>query len=137
MAGSVCSEKDFLLVTDDEEIIAEMIGETVGEFGCAYVAFSRPLEALSYYKANFHKVSLLIVDLRMPELSGPDLIRKSLEINRDLSVVLLTNYVGESVPADVHHLAKRILAKPFTRAELRDAVREALNRGGDSINQFS
>lgn len=128
MTTAVCGEEDFLLVTDDEEIIAEMIGELVEEFGCAHIAFNRPLEALEYYSANSPRVSLLIVDLRMPDLSGADLIRKALEINPGLSTILLINYIGEIVPDDISHLAKRILLKPFTRAELMDAVRGALGK---------
>jgi CheY-like chemotaxis protein len=128
MGAAICHKEDFLLVTDDEEIIAEMIGELVEELGCAHIAFSRPLEALEYYKANSPRVSLLIADARMPDLSGPDLIRKALEINPDLSTILLVNYVGESIPDDISRLAKRILLKPFTQAELRDAVQAALGR---------
>ena len=128
MADVVCDEKDVVIVVDDEAMIAEMIAELVDDFGCAYQSFSDPLKALHYYDQNPEKITLMITDLTMPDLSGPDLIRKVSRINRALPVILVTSYPDQEIPADIIPLVSRIIPKPFTRAELLATVRAALAR---------
>jgi two-component system, cell cycle sensor histidine kinase and response regulator CckA len=125
---TVCDEKDIVLVIDDEEMIEEMIEALVENHGCAHVSFSDPTEALHYYEENSWKITLMITDLTMPSLSGPDLVRKVLQINPRLPVILVTGYPNEQIPADIPALVRHIIPKPFTKSELLDAVRTAFAR---------
>ena len=126
MTDAGCNENDVVLVVDDEEMIAEMVAGLVDEFGCAYESFDDPLEALRYYKENSGKITLMITDLTMPELSGPDLVREAVRLNPALPVILVTGYPNQEVPADVLPLISRMIPKPFTKAELLNTVRAAL-----------
>lgn len=125
---TVCEEKDIVLVIDDEEMVEEMIEAIVEDHGCAHVSFNNPAEALRYYEENSWKITLMITDLTMPFLSGPDLIRNVLQINPRLSVILVTGYPNEQIPADIPPLVHRILSKPFMKSELLDAVRTAFGK---------
>jgi DNA-binding NarL/FixJ family response regulator len=84
--------------------------------------------SVRYYEKNSRNVTVLIAGLEMPFLSGPEFVQKVLEINPALPAVLVTNYVGEHIPDDIIPLVRRILPKPFTKAELSDAVEGALAR---------
>jgi len=132
MADTVCDEKDVVLVIDDEAMIAEMIAGLVDDFGCAYESFSDPQKALRYYEENLPRITLLITDLMMPDLSGPDLIRKVSRINPALPVILATAYANQEIPADIPPLVRQIISKPFTRAELLTTVRAALAKGNSA-----
>jgi FixJ family two-component response regulator len=125
MMNRVCNEKDIVLVVDDEKTVEEMIEAMVEAHGCAHVSFNNPVEALNYYKENSRKITLIITDLTMPFLSGPELIRKVLQINPKLPVILVTGYLAEQVPADIPPLVRRIVRKPFTKSEIVDAVQTA------------
>ena len=124
----VCDEKDLVLVIDDEKMIEEMIEELVEEHGCAHVSFNNPAEAFRHYEQNSGKITLMIADLTMPSLPGPDLIRKVLQINPRLPVVLVIDYPNQQVPADIPPLVRYMLPKPFTRSELLNAVRAAFGK---------
>ncbi len=128
MEDVACNEKEVVLIVDDQEVIGELIGALIEDRGCAYVSFSDPLKALSYYEANPTQITIMIVDLTMPSLSGAGLVRKVLETNPALPIVLLINYSGEYVPEDVSHSVCRVIEKPFTKSELMDALGAALRK---------
>ena len=129
VADIICSDKDLILVVDDEEMIEEMIEELVEEHGCRHVSFSDPRKALEYYKEHSRTVTLMITDSRMPHLSGPDLVREVRVIDPRLPIILVTNYEGEAVPRDIPPLVSFILPKPFTKSELLGVLRMAVAKG--------
>jgi DNA-binding NtrC family response regulator len=96
--------------------------------GCLHASFNNPAEALQYYTEHSQQITLMITDLTMPVLSGPDLIKNALRINPKLPIILITGYADEHIPDDVSPLVHRVLPKPFTKAELFDAVRTALDK---------
>ena len=128
MEDVACKEKEVILIVDDQEVIGEMIGALVEDHGCAHVSFSDPLGALSYYEANPTQITVMIVDLTMPSVSGADLVRTVIEMNPALPIVLVINYAGEYVPEDVSHSVCRVIEKPFTKLELMDALGTALRK---------
>ena len=115
-----------VLIVDDQEIITEMISELVGNNGCTHVSFNDPAEALRHHREHAQEITLLIADLTMPSMSGPELVRKALKINPALSIILVANYAGEPMPEDMPRLVSRIVEKPFTQSEFLNAVRTAL-----------
>ncbi len=125
---TICDDKDVILVVDDEEMVEEMIEAIVEDHGCAHTSFNDPVKALEHYRKNAGTITLMITDLAMPVLSGPDLIRKALEINPGLPVILVTGYLGEEVPDDIPPLVRGIVPKPFTKAGILGAVRTALGK---------
>lgn len=128
MVEKICDARDVILVVDDEEMIAEMIQGIVERHGCRHVSFSNPTEALQYYIENSQKITLMVTDLTMPVLSGPDLIRNALRINPKLPIILITGYAEEHIPDDIRPLVHHILPKPFVKAEVLDAVRTVLGK---------
>jgi YesN/AraC family two-component response regulator len=72
-------------------------------------------------------VDLVITDLRMPEVSGLDLIRHVRANFRETAVIMITGYASiESAVSAVKEGAEEYLPKPFTDEELLGAVRKAL-----------
>jgi DNA-binding NtrC family response regulator len=128
MVETLCDDKDVILVVDDEEMVEQMIVGLVESRGCMHVSFNDPAEALQYYIENSQKITLMITDLTMPNLPGPDLIKHALRINPKLPIILITGYAEEHVPEDIHPLVHCMLPKPFVVSELFDAVRTALDK---------
>ena len=126
MVETICDDEDVVLIVDDEEMIGDMIGHIVERHGCQHVSFNDPVEALQYYRENGQKITLMITDLTMPKLPGPDLIKHVLRINPKLPIILITGYAEEHIPDDIRPLVQHILPKPFVKAEVLDAVRTAL-----------
>ena len=130
MVETLCDDKDVVLVVDDEEMIGEMIGHMVERHGCQHISFNDPAEALQHYRENSQKITLMITDLTMPKLPGPDLIKHALRINPKLPIILITGYTEEHIPDDIRPLVQHILPKPFAAPELVDAVRTVLDKAG-------
>jgi CheY-like chemotaxis protein len=128
MLENLCYEKDVVLVVDDDEMVAELIDGMMERGGCPRTSFNDPAEALEYYIEHSKKITLMITDLTMPILPGPELIRRAVQINPKLPIILMTDYAEEHIPDDVRPLVRRVLPKPFMKAEMFDAVRTALNK---------
>jgi len=130
MTDALCKEKDVVLVVDDEKLVAEAVSELVEDLGCACHSFNDPEKALSYFEEDPGRITLMIADLTMPGLSGPGLIRKALQVSPGLPIILVDGYPGIKIPEDISSRVRRIIAKPFTKAELLDVMRTAFANPG-------
>ena len=73
--------------------------------------------------------SCLVLDVRLPDLSGLDLQRRLLDMNPPMPIVIITAYAD--IPMTVQAVkagAVEFLTKPFRDQELLDAVQEAIDR---------
>jgi CheY-like chemotaxis protein len=81
-----------LLVVDDDPdtILALKIG--LYDYGFLVDAFTNPEEALQKFKSNAKCYCLLVLDIKMPEMSGIQLAKKVKEINPNVKVLALTAF---------------------------------------------
>jgi CheY-like chemotaxis protein/anti-sigma regulatory factor (Ser/Thr protein kinase) len=112
-----------LVVEDDPRVSRSTVG-SLEELGYLPIACGSGAEALDIL-AHRADIALLITDVMMPEMTGPELVRIAAERYPDVSVLFVTGYVGEA--GDAGDLSGYdMLRKPFTVAALRDAVAAAL-----------
>jgi DNA-binding NtrC family response regulator len=82
-----------LLIVDDEPDIVQLFKLALQQNSRFIVdAFTNPKEALQSFNSDSESYSLMITDVRMPELSGIQLTEKVKEINPNIKVVLTTAY---------------------------------------------
>jgi PAS domain S-box-containing protein len=82
------------------------------------------LEELPAYRPD-----LVIVDIKMPEMNGLEMLRRIKQIDASIEVVMITAYASlETVKLALSHGAFEYLIKPFSRQDLEDVVRRALRR---------
>ncbi len=114
-----------LLVVDDEPQMLIAIKETLRRQGYAITTAANGMEALCRLREKCFQ--LVLTDMRMPELSGLDLLRKIKSLAPGTPVVLLTAYgtVQNAVDA-MKHGAFDYLLKPFSSDALESVVRRAL-----------
>jgi DNA-binding NtrC family response regulator len=115
-----------LLVVDDEPQMLIAINETLQRSGYCITTAGSGMEALRRLKEKYYR--LVITDMRMPEVSGLDLLRKVKNLSPQTPVILLTAYgtVQNAVDA-MRDGAYDYLLKPFSSESLENAVRKALN----------
>jgi len=113
-----------LLVEDDPRVRAATVG-ALEDLDYDPVACSSGAEAIELFRGQ--EFDLVISDVIMPEMTGPELIRhlKATE-TRDFAVLFVTGYVGESENDDLR--SHELLRKPFTVGALAGAVSAALSR---------
>ncbi|MFK5952090.1 MAG: response regulator [Desulfobacterium sp.] len=71
---------------------------------------------------------LLMADLRLPDIDGMQVIKKVRESNPETGVIAMTGYATSALAVDAMKLGARdFIAKPFTEAQIKNAIDEALN----------
>jgi DNA-binding NtrC family response regulator len=121
-----------IMVVDDEPSIVQMCVKVLQSQGHEVRGFSRAEEALTALAAE--PADLLVVDYKMPELTGLDFIQRAWTLHPDLRVVMITAHgtrevIGKATKSGV----KNIVLKPFTPAELTQGVAAAI--GGTEVKR--
>jgi len=113
-----------LLVEDDPRVRTATVG-ALEDLDYEPIACGSGAEAIRLF--NDQIFDLVITDVIMPEMTGPELIRylKS-NSERDFAVLFVTGYVGEGETGDLR--GYELLRKPFTVGALAGAVAAALAR---------
>jgi len=121
------TEKSSILVVDDVPNTVEVLQRNLTAQGyTVFTALGVP-EAIRITEST--PVDLVITDLKMPKVSGIDLVRHVRENLKDTEVILITGYPSiEGAVQAVKMGAEEYLPKPFTDEELLAAVRRALDK---------
>jgi DNA-binding NtrC family response regulator len=119
--------KECILVVDDCPVTLEVLQRTLS--GEGYQVFASPGVAEAIEVLERTKVDLVITDLKMPKVSGLDLLRHVRENFEDTELMMITGYPSiEGAVQAVKTGAEEYLPKPFTDEELLSAVRRALDK---------
>ena len=112
-----------LLVEDDPRVRAATVG-ALEDLDYEPVACSSGAEAIALFES--HEFDLVISDVIMPEMTGPELIRHLKSTHGDFAVLFVTGYVGDGETDQL--IGYELLRKPFTVGALANAVSSALSR---------
>ena len=114
-----------IVVIDDEAALGENIQRMLRSPGTMVCAFTDPLRGLSECLAN--PPDLVLLDVRMPGMTGEELFSRLHEAQPDLPVVFLTAFGSvEGAVLAMRNGAFDYLQKPFNREELLLAVKRGL-----------
>jgi len=118
---------DMVFVIDDDESIREALKSLIRSVGLSVETFASAQEFLQSSRPDVP--SCLILDVRMPGLSGLDLQRDLAEANIHIPIIFITGH-GD-IPMSVRAMkagAVEFLTKPFRDQDLLDAIQQALER---------
>ena len=119
--------KERILVVDDSAATLEVLQRNLMAAG--YQVFAAPGVAEAIEVLDGTALDLVITDLKMPRVSGLDLVRHTRENFKDTEVMVITGYPSiEGAVNAVKTGAEEFLAKPFTDEELLSAVRRVLDK---------
>ena len=114
-------------VVDDDSLIRDALRRLIRSVGLEVETFSSAQEFLQAKRPD--APSCLVLDVRLPGLSGFDLQREMAEAEVDIPIIFITGY-GD-IPMSVRAMkagAVEFLAKPFRDQDLLDAISQALER---------
>jgi len=121
------NKKVSILVVDDVANTVEVLQRNLTSQG--YTVYTAPgvAEAIEITKTT--QIDLVITDLKMPKVSGLDLVRYVRENLKDTEVIMITGYPSVQGAVEAVKIgAEEYLAKPFTDEELFSAVVRALEK---------
>ncbi len=118
-----------ILVVDDDETLAGMVGQMLRRMGYLAVVCTRPLDALRFFSKTPERFDAAILDELMPELRGTQLAIQLLKIKDDFPVVLMTGHGDKITMNQVRESGVRAtLIKPVLRDRLELALGKLLER---------
>src|SRR4030043_468764 len=124
-----------ILIIDDEEAIRDGCRQILTRKG--YHVDTTGEAAKGLQMALKDSYDLILLDVRMPKMSGMDILKKLKEENNiSAKVIIITGY--GTIPLAVEamsHGALNFLAKPYSAAELQEAVNSALKKDAPYDNE--
>jgi FixJ family two-component response regulator len=121
-----------ITIVDDDESVRESLPDLIREFGFSANAFSSAEEFLE--SNSLARTDCLILDIRMPGMSGPELQKELKLLRVEIPIVFITAHMDETDRSRLlEDGAIDCLFKPFSETELLNAVNNALRAHVDPL----
>ncbi|MBI5569229.1 MAG: PAS domain S-box protein [Desulfomonile tiedjei] len=118
-----------VLVVEDEELVRNLLTEMLRRVGYGVLAATNGREALTVYDEERGRISLVVLDLIMPQMGGRECLGHLLQRNPQLKVIIATGYSDEANRDQLIEAGARgFVSKPLEMAQFLRTVREALDR---------
>jgi two-component system, cell cycle sensor histidine kinase and response regulator CckA len=129
MATPSARATETILIVDDEVQVLALVAELLRTQGYDVMSTWDPEEALRIARAHTGSIHLLLSDLVMPGMTGPELAREIQAIHPDMKVLFMSAYTIETAEDYNVRLTpgEPFLGKPFSIAGLERTVRDALD----------
>ena len=132
-AGSVREGSETILLVEDDPQLRELTSSVLTQCGYKVLVAGNAEEGLAIAKFNHRDIRLLVTDVVMPHMNGPQLAEKLLRISPEIRVLYISGYTDNAI---VHYGVLEeglwFLPKPFTMTALVNKVREVLDAGADT-----
>jgi len=121
-----------ILVVEDSEPLRDLIFETLETMGYTALLAQDGHQAIRICTQFSGSIDLLLTDVMMPKMKGPEVMRRVKQIRPDIGVLFMSGYTNDVIlrqgisSADVS-----FIQKPFSSTELTHKLREALARAQD------
>jgi CheY-like chemotaxis protein len=115
--------RETILLVEDEPAVRQLFALALTRAGYRVHEARNGQEALKVFEQYGDSIDLLLTDMRMPYMGGAELAQHLKARRQSLKLICVSGYPG----ADTD-LAADFLAKPFSRDDLLNKVREVLDR---------
>ncbi len=117
-----------VLVVEDEKLVRDLVREILSQHGYSVLEASRGAEALEVSGKHKGPIHLLLSDVVMPGMTGPELARRLADHRPAMGVLFMSGYTADAI---LHHgvfeHGAEFLQKPFTASALGAKVRKVLD----------
>jgi CheY-like chemotaxis protein len=122
------SDGETILLVEDETVVRDLMRQVLQTTGYTVLEAANGEQALQLSDGYRSSIHLLVADVVLPGLSGPEVAKQLVLTRPDMRVIYMSGYARETVErygvAEGHHL---FLQKPFTPTTFLAHVREALD----------
>lgn len=126
VAGAAETRRPVVLIVEDNDGVRDVAVAMVEEMDCVVLDAANGVDALDVLRRR-NDINLLVSDVVMAGMSGPELVRQALKIRPGLKFLLASGYSGDAID-EAQDLPEFVdlIQKPFTREELTEKVRSAI-----------
>ena len=124
----VIGGKEHILIVDDEETIRSLVKDILESMGYTVLGAADGRQAVAMYSERGTAIDLVILDMAMPGMAGPETFERLIAMNPALKVIISTGYAEDERARDlIVKGVKAFVQKPFRIDELAGAVRKVLD----------
>jgi CheY-like chemotaxis protein len=124
-----------ILIAEDEESLRSLVARALAQDGHAVVTATDGAEALDVLTREEGAFELLLTDIRMPIMDGITLALAAARDHPHVAIVLMTGYADQRERAsNLDALIHDVIAKPFSLATIRGAVKEAIAAAASRVH---
>ena len=128
--------QETVLVVEDEDAVRALASRSLQSQGYQVLTAASAEDALRLAATHDGAIHVLLSDVVMPGMKGPDLAARLRTLRPDIRVILMSGYAAEVVTKD-DLLQATLIAKPFLPRDLAVAVREVLDGSVDPAARHS
>ena len=120
---------EMIIVAEDHEGLRHLAAETLSSFGYEVVVANDGEQALVEFERHRSRASLMLLDVVMPKLNGPEVYERICEIAPGFPVLFATGYSADiAMLQEAQSRGLPILQKPYAPRDLARKIREVLDR---------
>ncbi len=117
-----------LMLVDDEEPLRRMGKILLEKLGYKVETASDGEEALKFYEQNHTKIHAVVLDMTMPKLSGMEVLKGLLKINKKAKIIVASGFTSEGSVKDLTQAgAAAFLQKPYSIGSFASLIRSVLD----------
>ena len=117
-----------ILVVDDEEAIREAVRDILELVEIESILAANGREAIDLYVQHRDRIKAILLDLRMPVMSGTETYQKLRELDERVQIILSSGYDEKMSTLDIEaDDALKFLRKPYALDALLACVQDAFN----------
>ena len=118
-----------VLVIEDDELVRRLLGRTLVHLGYQVHLAATGTEALAVHQAHGPGIDAVLCDVVMPDISGPEAVRRMLAgARRQPAVIFMSGHTDHALLSDGRlQCARYFLQKPLVRATIARTLRDALD----------
>ena len=118
-----------ILVVEDDRIVRRLAIDILREQGYRVLEAAAGWDALGICEKEKSPIDLILTDVVMPHMSGPELIERLRQVRKDFKVLYMTRYTDEAIiQHGVVDKTINLIHKPFTVEKLARKFREILDK---------
>jgi CheY-like chemotaxis protein len=115
-----------ILLAEDDPIMRRLTRQMLEEHGYKVLEAEDGKAALDTIGADHTAIDLILTDVVMKGISGPELVLRLMDTHPQMKVVYMSGYTGELIANQGLDAGIRLLEKPFTRGSLLTTLDAAL-----------
>jgi CheY-like chemotaxis protein len=118
------SARPGVLVVDDNHLVRAMVQLGLERNGFEVWVAAGGHEAIALYREQKEHIAVVLLDVQMPGLDGPETLDGLRQLNSDIIACFMSGYTGPYETEDlIRRGAARVIAKPFLVSDLANSLR--------------
>jgi len=119
--------KGSVLIAENETLVREAMEDILSAGGMTTIGTANGQACIEAYRARQEEIALVILDMRMPGMSGPDILKALRQINPAVKAIVSSAYEEQEIRQGFNgEQISLILRKPFSAETLLTSVSDVL-----------